>query len=279
MKIKEYTKYIDSDEVLTGTEIYDSKNRKTSDLIFDINGNQEIRIDYIFEEDENFEKILNFDENNNLIEEKIIHYNNDKKTIKTQSSFPDGSLTINTYDRTENRLFIKSEDENGDFEGSTERFFDNNSNLLEYIQINDFEKKEKHVLNKYDNNGYLIQSDEKDERGKPLASYKFSLDEKGNCILEEKFNNKGKSLEKTSFQYDENGNIIKSRSTNANINYEYANNKLVREERIGVDGIRHITFYNFIDDKISSIKTHQLPFEEDLDNSLPVSEVRYEYID
>jgi len=136
MKISEFTKHRDADEVLTRIETRDQNNNITEDIDFDDNGNQLLRTTYEYNNSGKVTSIAQYDEDNQLIEKNNIGFDEEGKVSSKIIEFPDGSLTKEIPTKKDNSVLITTEDEDGEFEGSLEHILDEKGMTKELIRTN-----------------------------------------------------------------------------------------------------------------------------------------------
>ena len=102
MKITEFTKYRDSEEIISRIEIRDNKKNIIEEVDFDDNGQQLIKTTYEYNDKGQPVVVTQYDEDNLLIEKKKIEYDSEGREIFNLIEFPDGSITKETKKREGN---------------------------------------------------------------------------------------------------------------------------------------------------------------------------------
>ena len=276
MKITEYTQYRDGNEIITRIEERDSNNNIIEEIDFDQEGQQLIKSTYKYNKNNKAVEIIQFDEDNNLIEKKTIEYTDDEKEHSSVIEFPDASLTKEIRIINGNSTLIKTEDEDGEFEGSIEYISNNDKLVTEVIRTNFMNKIDSKVLYEYNEAKQNIKIIEKDGKGYFIKAYTFAYDENGNKIREEELDKKDRILDRKIFNYDTN-RLISIKSASDSVYYHYDNKNIVKEERLNPDSSSDIVITDYDGDKIKTEKLYSIPHGETIEESFLSVSKRYIY--
>ena len=276
---KTYTQYYEQEEVLSQIEKFNDKNLLIEEIIFDDEGAQMHKTINEYNEQDKISHTIQYDENDDLIEDKEIFFKEGEEEIYSITHFPDGSLTKEIRERSENRLLIKWIDEDDEFEGSEERILTDEGLTKQLTQINFTNKITALYEYEYDEKGQMIKAVEKDERKKFLKAYAFTYDDNGNKIVEEELNKKGKITNRVIHQYEDN-RIVKTKAAEGDMLYHYDDNQnLIKEEKFNPDGSANIILYIYDDAKqLIQEKHYDIPQGNETHEDFLQKQIRYEQI-
>ncbi len=276
MKITEFTKHQEGEEIISKIETRDINNNITEEIDFDENGQQLLRITNGYNEKGKLLLITQYDEDNQLIEKKTIHYNSEGKEIGSETEFPDGSLTKEIHKIEGNSVTITTEDEDGEFEGSVQHILNDNHLTKELIRTNFMGKVDYRLKYEYDENQNTTKVIEQDPKGRFLKAYAYQYDENANRTIEEELDKKDRPVSRIIHKYD--GNLLKSTITaSESVHYHYENNQIIKEEILQPDGSADIIKRTFENNKIINEKQYSIPQGENTEEDFLIMEKRYLY--
>ena len=276
MKITEYTKYQEQEEVCSRIEELDSNHNIIEEIDFDESENQQLRITYEYNQKNKATLIIQYDEDNQLIEKKSISYNEEGKVELTTIEFPDGSLSKEKKVKEGNSITLITEDEDGEFEGSVQHILDEKGLTKELIRTNFMNKVDSRLQYEYDDNKNTRKVIEQDPKGRFMKAYAFSYDENGNRTIEEELNKKDKIVARTIHKYD-GSHLISSKTADESVYFHYQEDHMIKEERFNPDGSSDIIKFEYNDNKIISEKHFNIPQGEATEDIFMIMSKRYEH--
>ncbi len=276
MKITEFTKQQEEDEIISKIETRDKNNNVIEEIDFDDNEQQLLRITNEYDEKGNLLIVSQYDENNQLIEKKNINYNSEGKEIGSEIEFPDGSLTKEIHKKEGNSIIITTEDEDGEFEGSIEYIINDKNLTKELIRTNFMGKVDYRLNYEYDGNQNTTKIIEQDPKGRFLKAYAYQYDENANRTIEEELDKKDRPISRIIHKYD--GKQLKSTATaSESVHYYYENNQIVKEETLHPDGSSDIIKRTFENNKLKSEKHYSIPQGENTEEDFLIMRKRFLY--
>ncbi len=278
MKITEFTKYRDQEEVTTRIETRDQNNNITEDIDFDEKGNQLVRTTYEFNDLGKATIITQYDEDNQLIEKNNTEYDENGKVSSKIIEFPDGSLSKEIQTKKDNSILLSTEDEDGEFEGSLEHILDENGMTKELIRTNFMGKIDSRLIYEYDEQKNTTKIIEQEAKGHFIRGFAYQYDQNKNRTVEEEINKKGQPLSRIIHKYE--GNILKSSvSTSESTYFYYEDGLLTKEENLLPDGSADV-IVNKYENKIISLEKHySIPQGESTQDEYLLLTKRYLYED
>jgi len=276
MKVTEYTQYRGEEEIITRIEEQDSKNNIIEEIDFDQEGQMLLKTTYKYNNQDKAVEITQYDEENNLIEKKSIEFDEKGKKSGSIIEFPDLSITKETQTINGNSILIKTEDEDGEFEGSVEYITNEEGLTTEVIRTNFMNKVDSKVLYEYNDAKQNIKITEQDAKGYFIKSYIFDYDENGNKTLEDELDKKNRVLDRKLYKY-ESDLLTSIKTANGSIYYHYDNKNLIKEERLNPDSSSEITIYNYENNRIVSEKQYNIPHGETVEETFLSVSKRYIY--
>ena len=276
MKITEFTKYQNEEEKISHIETLDHNKNITEEIDFDDYGNQINKTVYTYNEQNKANLVIQYDEDNQLIEKKNIDYDNNGKEESVTTEFPDGSISKEYRKKEGNSITIITEDEDGEFEGSIQHIIDENEMTKELIRTNFMNKVDSKLVYEYDDKKQATRILEQDPKGRFLRGFSYQYDENGNRTTENELNKKNQVIARTTHKY-EGSNLISSQAADQSVYYHYENNQVIKEERLNPDGSSDIIKFNFQNNKINTEKHFNIPQGEATDESFLMLTKRYLY--
>lgn len=277
MKVTAYIQYTESEETKAHIAIYDENQLLIEDTDFDENGLQIHKTSYQYNSEQGITKMVQFDEQNELIQDIETVYNGKDKQLNT-IHFPDGSISFERYIKENNTLNIITEDEDGEFEGSILHILDENGLSKEIVRTNFMNKVDTRLLYEYDDRKQITKITEQDAKGHFLRANAYGYDESGNTITEDNLNKKGEIIARVLHKY-ENGNLISTQTANDSAYFIYENDLLIKEEKLNPDGSSDIITFEYTDGLISFEKHYSIPQGEEIIENFLIFTKRYEYTD
>ena len=276
MKITEFTKYREGNENISRIEERDLNNNITEEFDFDQEGQLLIKSTYKYNDKNKVIEIAQFDEDNNLIEKKTIEFDDNNKELSSIIEFPDASLTKESRIIDGNSTLIKTEDEDGEFEGSVEYISNNEDLVTEVIRTNFMNKVDSKVFYEYNDIKQNVKVIEKDGKGYFIKAYSFAYDKNNNKIREEELDKKDRILDRKIFNYD--ADLLSSiKSASDSVYYHYKNNNIIKEERLNPDSSSDIVISDYEGDKIKTEKLYSIPHGETIEEGFLSVSKRYIY--
>ncbi len=242
MKITEYIQFRDEEEIISNISEYDSNGNLTEEVDYDDNGEQQSKIIHQYNTDNQIIRTEQYYTEDELIDITETLYSEGEIAQKI-ISFPDDSKTFEHYKRSENSLEIVTEDEDGEFEGSTLRNFDNGL-TTELIRINFMKKKDSHLKYEYNDKQQLIKVRELNAKGKTEKAYAFKYDNFGNRICEDELDRKERLLNRTVHKFEED-RLLETQAPNYSLQIEYEDKRPIKETLINPDGSQDVTLYKY----------------------------------
>lgn len=276
MKKTVYTQFPDGEKIISKIEIRNPENLIIEETDFDEEGNQLLKVTYQYNQQKRPILVTQYDENNQLIEKKTIEYNEQGKEAGSLTEFPDGSISKEIYKKEGHSIIIKTEDEDGEFEGSMEHILDENDLIIERIRTNFMGKVDYRLKYEYDENQNTTKIIEQDPKGRFLKAYAYKYDENGNRIVEEELDKKDRPQSRIIHKYE--GNLLKSTITaSESVHYYYEDNQIVKEENLQPDGSAEIIVRTFENKQLKSEKYYTNPQGDNIDEDFLTFEKIYIY--
>lgn len=137
------------------------------------------------------QKTYIYDENNKLIEEKIQYQNDWQSIIK--------------YERNEEKLCLKitTTDEDDEIEEIKEIYYNEKSDIIKQIEIDEYGKQKSKIQNTFDEKGLLILKEEYSNSKKPDKIHHYYYNENGDIYAIQTQNHRGRVLDWTKIVFDD----------------------------------------------------------------------------
>jgi len=268
--------------------------------ILDENGNQ--ISETVYDENEAIENqtLFKFNQNNQLIEKKVVNseddseehfyfeYNEEGKLVKQILKYADGSLTLEKIVYQQNEVITYISDEDNNFEGSRKRILNENNLIAEEIVVDDDNNVAEHFLYEYNDAGFMSKKTELDENLDILSVRTMKYDEKGNLTEILDLTPDGDIINQRNSEYNDQNQPIKEVVDDYVINYYYNEaGKRVKDEIINPKGdIESLTEYDFDEDRLVqtiSFNKGNIRFDESNIKSLKslfiISRLEYSFYD
>lgn len=175
-------------------------------------------------------------------DQKKYIYDSDGRISRIEVQYGDGSLSKQVFEYKGGKTLMTITDENGEFEGSEERIFNENGNIVEYTRKGPENETESQYLYQYDENQNLTASVELDRDGDIRVKRIYEYDEKNRRISDTGYNLAGEVIYSRTYLYNDADQIEEETVDEYTIVFEYDDS--------GRDS-RHLTYKN---DDLESIK-------------------------
>lgn len=186
---------------------------------YDINGNHIFTKEYDEENNVLFENKLSFNENNKLISDETINYQDnygekrncsydaDGKLRSERIEYEGGWFSVKKYERDfENKtLRILSLDENDELEEITEIVYNEKGDIVSHKEFDEDNKQKQMTVNTYRDDGILILKEEYTNSKKPDKIHHYFYNESGKITAVQTLNSSGRQIDWVKLEYDENG--------------------------------------------------------------------------
>jgi hypothetical protein len=186
---------------------------------FDLNGNLIFTKEYDEENNVIFENKFCFNENDKLIadetinyqdnygEKKIYSYDNEGKLISEKIEYEGGWFSVKKYERDSEKRILKVTcvDENDELEEITETEYNEKGDIICRKEFDENNKLKLMILNTYKDNGILILKEEYTNSKKPDKVHHYFYNDNEKITAVQTLNSSGRQLDWVKIEYDENG--------------------------------------------------------------------------
>jgi hypothetical protein len=193
-----------------------------------------------------------------ISDKKKYTYNEEGKIRWIEIEYSDGSKSTHSIEYSDKLIKLTITDENGEFDGSETRKFDENGNIIELTKIDSDGETEQKFISEYDEKQNLISNIEFDRDGDIRVKRHYEYDEKNRRIIDTGYNLSDEINYTRTYTYNDADQLVEETVNDYTIIYEYDDK--------GKD-TRQITYNN---KEIESIKLFRYTEDGLLDEEISV---------
>ena len=231
---------------------FDLNNNIIKEIEYSKNGEFESAIEYKYNDKFNITEEINYIDEEEVGEHIIFKFDEEDNLIGTETTFPDGSKSIEVATHNENVWIILTHDEKGNFEGEEIRKFDENDNIIEETIYDEDKKNIQKIIYEYDDKFNNVSSTEYGEKGIFVVRKNFVFNEEGSVVKESSYNERGILINITESKYNDEDELILQQIDNAyliEITYDDNNRKIKQQTtNLSINLVELLIIYNYDDE-------------------------------
>ncbi len=213
---------------------FNTGHEMIKDITFTQEGEIETASGYKFDEFGNLTEELHYLNDTEVAEKLTFKYESDGELKEIETTYSDGSKSIQKRIRHGHELFIKTFDEDNRIEGEEVQKFDSKGNILERMVYDEDKTIQQKFTYEYDGKDLLKSIIEYGMKEEFIIKKNFEYNAGGQPVKELHFSERGKLFNTIVSEYNDKGNLISQRSGNSlltRISYDDKGRK-IKEETI-----------------------------------------------